>query len=54
MAKYTSTDRETIVKLAVKGVSDVDIVMKTGFGIGFVGMVTTNFWKLKMKNKHKK
>lgn len=49
--KYTDIDRFKVEYMCSRGVSDIEIVLKTGFKIGFVGRVTRAYWNNKMLNK---
>lgn len=51
---YKQNEIETVEELASKGLTDTEIVKRTGAKYGFVQRITTSYWKNKMKQKNTK
>lgn len=49
--KYSKKDRASVIALIESNHSGVEIEMITGFKIGYIGSISTSYWKEKMNIK---
>lgn len=47
--RYTKSDKIKVIEMAKNGIPDIEIAARLGFGRGWVGEVSTLYWKDKMK-----
>ena len=47
--RYSTTDKNKVIKHHLKGLTDQKIADKLNFGRSYVQKITTDFWKNKMK-----
>ena len=50
--KYSKNDEKKVIQLHLKGLFSREIAEKLNLGVGYVTIVTTDYWKKKMHAKN--